>query len=155
MRAVLSVALAFAVCTLPAAAEDAPLLQEERDRRATTADAVSEGPIPPALADAQIEDRIRTILRQRLRTCWRMPIDARHPSRLVVTVTATLNPDGTLTQEPRTSPSDAQGDPEMQAAILAAKTAVVNCAPFPFAEDLELRDHYDMWRELEIVFSPL
>jgi len=70
MRIILSVALSVFVCALPAAAENAPLLREPGNGQATVSDEVSEA---PTLADSQIEDRVRTILRRSLRTCWRVP----------------------------------------------------------------------------------
>ena len=104
--------------------------------------------------EIQIEDRARTIINDRVRDCWRLPADFDARRRLRVTVTATLNPDGTLAEEPRTLPREAPNDPAMQAAIDAAREAVSNCAPFPFPQDPELREHYEIWRELVLVFDP-
>lgn len=102
---------------------------------------------------AALEMRAGVMLRDHMRRCWRMPTGASDPERLVVAVAFELNTDGSLLGEPRLlSPSAAEGDVEMQEAIESALAAVAACAPYPFSDDAQLRDHYELWREVELVF---
>lgn len=104
---------------------------------------------------ASLRDRINAVGRAHLRRCWRMPIDLPDPERLIVTVQFDLNRNGTLNGQPRvTNPRNYTFDPYMRVAAEAAMRAVRQCDPFPFGDDPLLRDHYELWRQTEVVFDP-
>lgn len=82
-----------------------------------------------------------------------MPTDLPEPERLVVTVAFELHEDGTLRGTPRVvSPSNYLFDPPVRTAVERALHAIGSCAPYPFADDPILREHYDHWDELEMTF---
>jgi hypothetical protein len=104
---------------------------------------------------ASLRDRVRAVGRAHLRRCWRMPVDLPDPERLIVTVEFDINRNGTLNGQPRvTNPRNYTFDPYMRAAAENALRAVRACDPFPFADDPVLGDHYELWRETEVVFDP-
>jgi hypothetical protein len=104
---------------------------------------------------ASLRDRVRAVGRAHLRRCWRMPVDLPDPERLIVTVEFDINRNGTLNGQPRvTNPRNYTFDPYMRAAADSALRAVRACDPFPFADDPVLGEHYELWRETEVVFDP-
>lgn len=104
---------------------------------------------------ASLRDRVRAVGRAHLRRCWRMPVDLPDPERLIITVEFDINRNGTLNGQPRvTNPRNYTFDPYMRAAAENALRAVRACDPFPFADDPVLGDHYELWRETEVVFDP-
>ncbi|MEZ6022615.1 MAG: cell envelope integrity protein TolA [Hyphomonadaceae bacterium] len=101
-----------------------------------------------------MRDRVRSLARAHLRRCWRMPVDLPDPERLVVTVEFELNRNGTLNGQPRvTSPRNYTFDPPMRAAADSALRAVRQCDPYPFPDDPVVGEHYQLWREQQLVFS--
>lgn len=103
---------------------------------------------------ASVRDRARAIMRSHLRRCWRMPADLPDPERLVVTVEFELNRNGTLNGQPRvTSPRNYTFDPAMRTAAEAALRAVRQCDPYPHPDDPVVGEHFQEWREQQLVFS--
>lgn len=102
-----------------------------------------------------VEDHIRDVLQQRMRTCWRMPTETEQNRGFSVTVVFALREDGSLDGRPSvTSPSSYTFDTEMRDAVTEALRAVRVCAPYPFASDPVTAEHYELWREIEMAFTP-
>jgi hypothetical protein len=89
------------------------------------------------------------ILRNR---CWRAPADMPNPDQLAVRMRFRLDARGRVVGRPVPSRS-AMGNPELRVAIQRAEHAVLQCDPFPFPNDPALRDHYDLWREMDVNFD--
>lgn len=106
---------------------------------------------------ASMEDRIRSLTRQHMRRCWRVPADLPDPERLVVTVEWEIDRNGHLRGQPRvTNPPLASyvSDPFMRTAVQSALRAVSQCSPYPFPNDPVVGEHYDLWRTGEFTFRP-
>ncbi|MEQ1493455.1 MAG: hypothetical protein ABL932_23210, partial [Terricaulis sp.] len=136
------VALASFTLAEPASAQDAQPAPAQRSAGAGTVD------------QASLEARVSTLLQREMRRCWRMPLDQPEPERLVVTVRFALNPDGSINGLPHvTQPANYTFDVPMQHAVQAALSAVRDCAPYTMlTEDPLLRDHQDLWDEVEMQF---
>jgi hypothetical protein len=103
-------------------------------------------------AHEAIEDRVQRVMRDAMRRCWRMPSGegARH---IRVTAEFDLNRDGSLIGEPRLNvQGGGADDPAAREALELARQAVVNCAPYPISSDPELANHYEVWREMSLIF---
>jgi hypothetical protein len=160
--AILAAALLALLCAPVAAQEAAPpsaesTAEEDFDLDAIAATVRDAPPSPvgaavPELRNSRsVDDRIGTLMRRYMELCWQRPDE---PST-VVTLTFDLNPDGTLDGQPRvTQPHGYAFDPSARRAADAARAAIESCAPFAFAIDPVTRDHYDRWRQMELVFDP-
>jgi hypothetical protein len=103
-----------------------------------------------------LEARIAGITRQELNRCWRSTADMPDPERLIVELSVRLNRDGSLNGQPRVvSPTNYTFDPLMNEAVNRALRAVRTCEPITrLAEDPIVGEHYDLWREQEVIFGP-
>jgi hypothetical protein len=103
---------------------------------------------------ATLEARIKAVARDHFlrNRCWRSTADMAHPDQLSVAVRFRLDARGRVVGRP--SPNrNPMGNPELRVAIQRAESAVLQCDPFPFPNDPALRDHYDLWREMEVNFN--
>jgi colicin import membrane protein len=91
--------------------------------------------------------RLLAMLRQQLSACWNPPMGVREAKTLVVTVSFSLNPDGSLASRPHAE-NDSR-DPLFQTAKDTAIRAVESCQPIrlPAAK-------YEVWRNVEVNFDP-
>lgn len=99
-----------------------------------------------------LEYRAARVMRDAMRRCWRMPTaeGARH---VRVSAEFNLNRDGTLATEPTISVEGGdETNPIVRDAMESARRAVINCAPYPISNDPELASHYEIWREMSLVF---
>lgn len=137
---------------------------KERSERTTPRQTPGDrGPRPRAGAGLSqgeavaLRDRIAALARAHMarNRCWRAPVDAPDPARLVVLVRFRLDARGHVQGRPEVvSPTSLFGDPELRVAVDRAVRAVLQCDPFPFADDVQAREHYDLWREMEMNFDP-
>lgn len=112
-----------------------------------------EQPAPAAPSEQRLQDQASALIVRTMNTCWRMPTDLPDSQRLIVTVRFNLRPDGTLESPPQVvSPRNYQFDPNMLEAANRALLAVRRCAPYPMATDQVLKDHYELWHQLEFTF---
>jgi hypothetical protein len=126
-------------------------IEGERGERARAAAGLG------AAETADLNAYLGRIMRDHLRRnrCWRAPADLPNPERLIVTVSFRLNARGRLLGNPQlVSPATTFGDPPMRAAVDAAIRAIHACDPYPFPEDEQAREHYDVWRDMEFTFDP-
>lgn len=88
-------------------------------------------------------------LRARMAACWRAPIDAANPDRLVVRVRFTLRRDGSLESGPDLLTAINRADRAMVVAGENAVRAVRSCAPYDLPPE-----RFDQWREITFTFDP-
>lgn len=88
-------------------------------------------------------------LRARMVVCWRAPIDAADPDRLVVRVRFTLRRDGSLESGPDLLTAINRADRAMVVAGENALRAVRSCAPYDLPQE-----RFDQWREIIFTFDP-
>lgn len=102
---------------------------------------------------ATIESRVAGLMQRHLQRCWRTPLDASDPRRLVVELQINLDAQGRLDGRPRVlRPTSVAGDPELRVAVDRAIRAAFQCNPYPFPDDPVVGEHYDFWRENTYVF---
>ncbi len=101
----------------------------------------------------QISQSILDALRARLAQLWTPPAGASNPEDLVVVILVKFKPDGTLAGQPKVLSSGSS------AVSIAARDSAVRALfqgqPFqgqPF--DILKREHYELWKEIEINFDP-
>jgi colicin import membrane protein len=87
-------------------------------------------------------------LRARLAQLWTPPAGAKNPQEIVVQVRILLKPDGTLAGPPMATNSGSSA--LFMAARDSAMRAVLRGQPY----DMLLREHYDLWKDIEITFDP-
>jgi colicin import membrane protein len=87
-------------------------------------------------------------LRTRLRELWNPPLAPNNPEELVVIVEVKFRPDGTLDGQPRVLSSGRS--PMSAAARDSAVRALLRGQPFTMLR----REHYDIWKDIEIKFDP-
>ncbi len=106
-------------------------------------------PSPPSL-DQQVSMSEIDAVRQQISQCWNLPAGARDAQDLVVTIRATVAPDGTVTSaviEDRSRMSD----PFYRAAAESAQRAMLN----PRCQPLKLpAQKYEQWKNLRLNFNP-
>lgn len=79
-----------------------------------------------------------------------MPAGARDAANLIVTIRATVGPDGRVLTA-RIDNTARMGDPYFRAAAESAQRAVLN----PRCQPLKLPPHkYEQWRDLRLDFNP-
>jgi hypothetical protein len=108
-------------------------------------EAVGAGSALTAVAEA----KVRALLKEDMRRCWRDNSDAPNPERLLVRVRFRLDPSGALVGPPQLLTAIPPGDQEMLVAGQRALTAVRACAPY---NDLPA-DQYRIWDEVTIKFG--
>jgi colicin import membrane protein len=87
-------------------------------------------------------------LRARLRELWNPPLAPSDPEELVVVVEVKFRPDGTVEGQPRVLSSGRT--PMAAAARDSAVRALLRGQPFTMLR----REHYDLWKDIEIKFDP-
>jgi len=87
-------------------------------------------------------------LRARLRELWNPPLAPSNPEELVVVVEVRFRPDGTVESQPRVLSSGRT--PMAAAARDSAVRALLRGQPFTMLR----REHYDLWKDIEIKFDP-
>lgn len=125
---------------------------KEPGRKVTqTAPNAAQGERPRAGAGAQTGLSASEIdaLRARMVACWRAPIDAADPDRLVVRVRFSLRRDGSLESGPDLLTPINRADRALVVAGENAVRAVRNCAPYDLPQE-----RYDQWREIIFTFDP-
>ncbi len=91
------------------------------------------------------------LLRSQMYRCWRAPLDAPNPEKLVVRVRMRLNSDGSLQGAPEVlnrGQIERSGDPFWRAAANAARRAVIKCQPYALPPE-----KYSNWQETIMRFS--
>ena len=97
---------------------------------------------------ARAEQMVSALLNSALKECWSKPLAGGGVSAPAVKLKWTLNPDGTLSGEPKIVQTD-RGNPLAEQAERAAIRAVQTCVPFQLPPD-----QYAVWREIEWSFNP-
>jgi colicin import membrane protein len=97
---------------------------------------------------AKAQEMIGAMLNSAFEQCWNKPLAGGGVAAPIVTLKWNLNPDGTLSGEPRVVQTD-KSNPLADQAERAALRAVHTCAPFQLPQD-----HYTMWREITWKFNP-
>lgn len=106
-------------------------------------------PSPPSL-DQQVSMSEIDAVRQQISRCWNLPSGARDAQDLVVTIRATVAPDGTVTSAVIDDRSK-MGDPFFRAAAESAQRAMLN----PACQPLKLPPQkYEQWKNLRLNFNP-
>lgn len=104
---------------------------------------------PPSL-DQQVSISEIDAVRRQIQECWSMPAGARDAGSLVVTIRATVAPDGTVITA-RIENTARMNEPYFRAAAESAQRAMLN----PRCQPLKLPPHkYEQWRELRLDFNP-
>jgi len=98
---------------------------------------------------AVAEAKVRALLSEGMRRCWRDNSDSPNPDRLVVRVRFRLDQNGALMGQPQLLTPIPPGDRELLVAGERALTAVRACAPY---DDLP-SDLYRIWDEVTIRFG--
>jgi colicin import membrane protein len=96
---------------------------------------------------ASEEGMLTSIIRSRLRGCWRLPAGGGGSDTPVVTLKWRLKPDGSLDGDPQVQQE--RGDPLFRIAAEAAMRAVQQCSPFPLPPD-----KYGHWKNITWEFDP-
>jgi outer membrane biosynthesis protein TonB len=97
---------------------------------------------------AQLSQSELDALRARLRELWNPPLAPNNPEELVVVVEVRFRPDGTVEGQPRVLSSGRT--PMAAAARDSAVRALLRGQPFTMLR----REHYDLWKDIEIKFDP-
>lgn len=127
-----------------------PRAQEKTDAKPSPQkDPAPRSPAPPSL-DQQVSISEIDAVRRQIQACWNIPAGARDAKDLVVTIRATVAPDGRV-QTARIDDMSRMSDPFYRAAAESAQRAVLN----PRCQPLKLPPHkYEQWRELRLDFNP-
>lgn len=99
-------------------------------------------------ADAAMTQSEIDALKARLYQCWSPPVAVREAGNLRVTVSISLQPNGTLAAAPQVMGGGF--DALWTVAADSAVRAVLQCAPF----DILPPEKYASWREIEFTFDP-
>lgn len=106
-------------------------------------------PSPPSL-DQQITMSEIDAVRRQISECWSLPAGARDAKDLIVTIHATVAPDGRVSSA-RIESTSRLADPYYRAAAESAQRAMLN----PRCQPLKLPPHkYDQWKTLILNFNP-
>jgi hypothetical protein len=107
-----------------------------------------------AAETATLEARIMAVARDHIlrNRCWRSTADMANADELAVVVRFRLDTRGRVVGRP-VSNRNVMGNAELRVAKQRAESAVLQCDPYPFPNDPALRDHYDLWREMEFNFD--
>lgn len=84
--------------------------------------------------------------------CWRIPLDAKNPEKLVVRVEVALRSDGHVQSVDLLDKAwiARSSDPYLQVAAQRAVNAVTKCAPYDFLPV----EKYDRWKNMTLRFKP-
>ncbi len=97
---------------------------------------------------ARAEQMLVALLNSAFKECWSKPLAGGGVSAPAVKLKWNLNPDGTLSGEPKIVQTD-RGNPLAEQAERAAIRAVQTCVPFQLPPD-----QYAVWREITWNFNP-
>jgi len=92
---------------------------------------------------------LQSMLISMIKPCWSPPVGAPHPEDLIVELSVSFNPDGTVARPPQLVDQSSAGSPYYRAAAEAARRALYTCQPFKLPAD-----QYDQWRETTVTFDP-
>lgn len=102
-------------------------------------------------ADAKMTATEIDLLKARMYSCWRAPLDAPDPEKMVVRVRIHLNRDGTLMGAPLVldhNKIESSNDPFWIAAANSARRAVIKCQPYELPPE-----KYTSWKDITLRFS--
>jgi len=99
---------------------------------------------------AVAEAKVRALLVDKMKRCWRTSLDARDPERLRVRVRFRLDRSGVLQGQPELLTPVSPADRELLVAAERAKSAVRACAPYSELPS----DLYAIWDEVTLNFLP-
>lgn len=137
-----------------AATTPAPRAEQRAPKPATPSEEGREAPQQANVSDqptiAEL-DRLRQLIRERVRPCWNPPIGVAEARELVVTLRIGVDQQGYVRDVEVVDSTRMAFEPRFQAAADAARRAVLN----PRCQPLELPlDRYDVWKEIRFVFDP-
>ena len=126
----------------------------QRAAEKTEAKPVPQKTPPPSAAPPSLDQQVTMseidAVRRQIQECWNMPAGARDAGNLIVTIRATVGPDGRVLTA-RIDNTARMGDPYFRAAAESAQRAVLN----PRCQPLKLPPHkYEQWRDLRLDFNP-
>jgi hypothetical protein len=128
------------------APEPAPATETAAAAPSSSSSSATSLPVGPPMTGSEKEG-----LKLAVQRCWNVPAGLRDAQELKVTLSAELNPDGSVINasirmiEPSTAP-----DARFKSAFDAGRRALIRCSPYT---DLP-REKYAQWRNLEVVFNP-
>lgn len=126
-----------------------PRATEKSEAKQTPQKSPSPSPSPPSL-DQQVTMSEIDAVRRQIQQCWNIPAGARDAGNLVVTIHATVAPDGTV-RSARIENTSRMSDPFYRAAAESAQRAVLN----PRCQPLKLPpEKYEQWKDLRLDFNP-
>lgn len=127
-----------------------PRASEKTEAKVTPKDTAPPRPSAPPSLDQQVTISEVDAVKRQIEACWSMPAGARDARDLIVTIRATVAPDGRVTSA-RIDDMSRMGDPFYRAAAESAQRAVLN----PRCQPLKLPPHkYDQWKDLRLDFNP-
>lgn len=93
-----------------------------------------------------------TALKSAMYRCWRIPLDAKNPEELIVSVRVRLRGNGTVQSADLVDPGAIRRSPNPYMTIAAqrAVNAVSKCAPYDFLPS----NKYDTWKDMVLRFKP-
>jgi len=102
-------------------------------------------------SDAPLSDEVVLAIKETVERCWAIPAGARNAENLIVEISMSMNPDGSVRFAEIVDKSRAASDPFYRTAAESALRAVYNpnCNPLPVPLDA-----YDKWRNITLRFNP-
>lgn len=126
-----------------------PRAAEKTEAKVTPQKTPPPSAAPPSL-DQQVTISEIDAVRRQIQECWSMPAGARDAGNLIVTIRATVAPDGTV-RSARIENTSRMNDPYFRAAAESAQRAVLN----PRCQPLKLPPQkYEQWKDLRLDFNP-
>jgi outer membrane biosynthesis protein TonB len=95
------------------------------------------------------KDALQNEFNKAMQRCWNIPAGAKDAASLVITVSASFAPDGTLVNA-RSDDVNAS-DPFRRAAAESAVRALRSCSPY---NNLPSIANYEQWRDIDLRFNP-
>ena len=91
------------------------------------------------------------LVRRQIARCWNLQAGAKEAENLIIEISVSMNPDGTVRHARIQNTDRVAGDPFFRAAAESALRAVLNprCQPFKLP-----RDRYDRWQTMTLIFDP-
>ncbi len=118
---------------------------------ATAGEANEDAPVHSGDISDKISVSELDALRRQISGCWNIPAGARDAENLVVQVSVSVNPDGTVLQAKVVNSRGMQREPYYQIAAESALRAVLhpNCSPLRLP-----MNKYKQWKEFTLTFNP-
>jgi hypothetical protein len=127
-----------------------PRASEKTEPKVAQKDTAPQRPPAPPSLDQQVSISEIDAVKRQIEACWSMPAGARDARDLIVTIRATVAPDGRVISA-RIDDMSRMGDPFYRAAAESAQRAVLN----PRCQPLKLPPHkYEQWKDLRLDFNP-